>query len=157
MTRGGKRVDSASRVIKATPQTIYEAFVDPAALVSWLPPKGMKARLDTFNARPGGAYRMELTYDEAGHETPGKSSENSDIVEGKFLELVPNERVVHAVEFQSDIPAFAGTMKMTWALLPAPGGTEVTITCENVPEGIQPDDHAVGLKSSLENLANFCE
>jgi uncharacterized protein YndB with AHSA1/START domain len=151
---GKKRTDSASRVIMASPRTIYQAFVDPEALVSWLPPKGMKGRLHEFDPREGGTYRMVLTYD---HSAPGKTFEHSDVVRGRFLELVPDERMVQSVEFESEDPAFAGAMRMTWTLAAVPGGTEVTILCANVPEGIRQEDHDAGLRSTLENLAAFTE
>jgi hypothetical protein len=61
------------------------------------------------------------------------------------------------VEFESDDPAFAGTMKMTWSLAPVAEGTEVTVVCENVPNGIRKEDHDTGLRSTLENLASFTE
>lgn len=154
---GEKRTDSASRVVRASPRTIYQAFVDPKALVSWLPPKGMKGQIHAFDPRVGGTYRMTLTYDEAGHATPGKTSDHADVVEGRFLELVPNERIVQRVEFESDDPAFAGAMTITWTLTPVPGGTNVTILCENVPEGIRQEDHDAGLRSTLDNLAAFTE
>ena len=150
-----KRTDCASRVIDASPQSIYRAFIDPEALASWLPPQGMTGRMHAFDARPGGSYRMTLTYRDAGHA--GKTSENSDTVGGRFLELVPNEKIVQEVEFQSDDAAFAGTMTMTWSIAAVPGGSEVTIRCENVPEGIRKEDHDAGLKSSLDNLAAFTE
>ncbi|MBB6670369.1 SRPBCC family protein [Cohnella nanjingensis] len=152
----GKRTDSATRVIQASPQTIYQAFIDPEALVSWLPPKGMKGHIQAFDAREGGAYQMSLTYIGTDH-TPGKTSEDADVVQGKFLELIPDERIVQFVEFESDDPAFAGGMTMTWALAAVPGGTQVTIVCQNVPEGIRKEDHDEGLRSSLENLAAFVE
>lgn len=151
-----KRVDSASRVIKASPQVLYQAFLDPTSLVSWLPPGGMKGEIQRFEPREGGSYRMALTYEGAEH-TPGKSSEHADVVEGRFVELVPNVRVVQLIDFESDDPEFAGTMKMTWSLARVPTGTEVSISCENVPDGISKEDHAVGLASSLENLAAFVE
>lgn len=154
---GKKRTDSASRVIKALPQNIYKALVDPEALVTWLPPKGMKGHIFEFDARVGGAYRMSLTYLEAEHSTLGKTSENTDVVKGRFLEFAPDERVVQVVEFQSDDPAFAGEMIMTWSLAAVPEGTEVTILCENVPEGIRKEYHDDGLRSSLENLAEYIE
>jgi uncharacterized protein YndB with AHSA1/START domain len=152
-----KRIDAASRVIATVPHTIFQAFVDPQALVSWLPPKGMKGRIDEFEPRVGGAYRMELTYEHPDPSAVGKTSAHSDIVRGRFLELFPDRRIVQEVEFESDDPAFAGTMKMTWTLTLVAAGTQVDVTCENVPEGIRPEDHEVGLKSTLENLAAFCE
>lgn len=152
-----KRTDSASRVIKASPKTIYEAFVDPDAVASWLPPEGMKGQIYTFDAREGGAYEMALTFLGTDHTTPGKTSEHVDVVRGSYLELVPNERIVQLAEFDSEDPAFAGAMTMTWTLAAVPGGTEVTIVCENVPEGIRKEDHDVGLRSTLDNLAAYTE
>lgn len=156
-TPGRKRTDSASRVIKASQQNIYKALVDPEAMVSWLPPKGMKGQIFEFDTRTGGAFRMALTYLETDHSTQGKTSDNTDVVNGKFLELVPDARMVQVVEFQSDDPAFAGEMKMTWTLAAVPEGTAVTIVCENVPEGIRKEDHDTGLRASLENLADYIE
>jgi uncharacterized protein YndB with AHSA1/START domain len=152
-----KRIDSASRVIKASPRTIYQAFLDPEALVSWLPPAGMSGHIYEFDARDGGAYRMSLTYVGTEHSTLGKTSEHADVFQGRFLELVPDERIVQLVEFESDDPMFAGAMTMTWTLSAVPEGTDVTIICKNVPEGIRQDDHDAGMRSTLENLAAFTE
>jgi uncharacterized protein YndB with AHSA1/START domain len=150
------RTDSASRIIKASPQTIYEAFLDPKAWVVWLPPEGMSGRIDRFDPREGGTYRMVLTY-KAPDVSAAKSSENSDVVEGRFVKLVPNEGVVQVVKFESDDPAYSGEMQMTWSLAAVPAGTEVTITAENVPSGIRPEDHEAGMNSTLANLAVFVE
>lgn len=151
------RVDSASRIIKASPQTLYRALMDPEALVAWRPPEGMTGEMLAFDGREGGRYRMSLTYTGAGPEIRGKTSEHADVVEGRFLELVPDRRVVEVVEFDSDDPAFAGAMTITTALAAVPGGTEVTIRCENVPDGIRPEDHQEGMASTLANLAAFTE
>jgi uncharacterized protein YndB with AHSA1/START domain len=153
----GKRVDTASRVVRASPRSIYQAFIDPDALVSWLPPKGMKGRLDVYEPREGGTYRMILAYDEQDHSAPGKTSGHSDVVRGRFVELIPDERIVQLVEFESKDLAFTGEMTMTWTLTAVPGGTEVSVRGENVPEGIRPEDHEAGFRSTLENLANFTE
>jgi len=146
-----------SRVILASPRTIYQAFLDPEAVVSWLPPKGMKGHVYAFDAREGGAYRMSLTYEGPDHSAPGKSSEHADIFRGRFVKLIPDERIVQLVEFESEDPAFAGVMTIDWSLADVPGGTEVTVRCENAPEGVRPDDHETGMRSSLENLAAFTE
>ncbi|WP_135557197.1 SRPBCC family protein [Paenibacillus cymbidii] len=150
-----KRTDTASRVMQASPETVYRAFIDPEALVLWLPPDGMKGRIDAFDARPGGTYRMTLTFLAPDHNTPGKTTAHEDVVEGRFLQFVPNERIVQAVTFESDDARFAGEMVMTWRLEACPEGTRVTIVCENVPEGIGKEDHDAGLSSTLANLARF--
>src|SRR5690606_26046002 len=88
-----RRTDSASRVIAASPRTLYRAFLDPDALVRWLPAKGMTGRIYEFEPREGGCYRMALTYDGGGPSIRGKTSEDTDLVEGRFLELIPDARI----------------------------------------------------------------
>jgi uncharacterized protein YndB with AHSA1/START domain len=154
---GAKRIDSGSRVIRASPQTIYRAFLDPVAVTAWRPPKGMKAHVYAFDPREGGTYRMSFAYTDIGHDVRGKTSEHADVFEGRFMKLVPNELIVERVNFESDDPAFAGTMTITTTLTPVTGGTEVTIRCEDVPPGIRPSDHQKGITSTLENLAEFTE
>ena len=118
---------------------------------------GMKGHVHAFEVREGGAFRMSLTYLEPDHSPHGKTSDHTDVVQGQFLELSPDERIVQLIEFESKDPAFAGPMTMTWTLADVPGGTEVTILCQNEPEGIRPDDHVTGMRSTLENLAAFTE
>lgn len=150
------RTDTATRVIAAPPDRVYRAFVDPDALTAWLPPDGMSGRFERFDARPGGSYRMILTYVDASTER-GKATADSDVVEARFVELVPGERVVQAVDFVSDDPRYAGTMVMTWEIAPADAGVRVTFRAENVPSGVSAEDHAAGLASSLANLAAYVE
>src|ERR671914_1785030 len=107
------RTDTASRVIAAPPDRVYAALVDPEALTAWLPPDGMSGRFERFDARPGGSYRMVLTYADASNAR-GKATADSDIVEARFVDVVPGVRVVQAVDFVSDEPGDAGTMTMTW-------------------------------------------
>ena len=97
-----------------------------------------------------------LTYADASG-APGKATADSDIVEARFVELVPGARVVQAVDFVSDDPAYAGTMTMTWAVSAVDGGTRVDFTADDVPDGISAEDHAAGLASSLANLAAYLE
>jgi len=149
------RVDSASRIIHASPSTLYRAHMEATALPSWLQPEGMKGRVERFEPRVGGSYRMVLTYDEP--STSGKTTDDSDAVEGRFVELIPDRRIAQIVTFDSEDAAFAGDMKITWTFMPVPEGTRVEVRCENVPPGIRPEDHAAGLASSLANLAKFCE
>ena len=116
----------------------------------------MTARFERFDARPGGSYRMVLTYADASG-APGKATADSDIVEAHFVDIVPGERVVQAVDFVSDDPANAGTMTMTWEVTAVDAGTRVDIVAEDVPDGISADDHAAGLASSLAKLAAYVE
>ena len=116
----------------------------------------MIGRLERFDARPGGSFRMVLTYSDASG-APGKASADSDIVDARFVDIVPGRRVVQAVHFASDDPAYAGTMIMTWEVTAADAGTRVDIVAENVPDGISAQDHAAGLNSSLTKLAAYLE
>jgi len=116
----------------------------------------MTGRFERFDARPGGSYRMVLTYSDASG-APGKATAESDIVEARFVDIVPGERVVQAVDFVSDDPAYAGTMAMTWEVTAVEAGTRVDIVAEDVPDGISAEDHAAGLASSLTNLAGYVE
>lgn len=150
------RTDRASRVIAAPHERVYAALVDPEALTTWLPPDGMTGRFERFDPRPGGTYRLVLTYADAS-ASPGKATADSDIVEGRFIDLVPGVRVVQAVEFVSDDPAYAGTMTMTWEVTAVEGGTRVDFVASDVPDGISAEDHAAGLASSLANLASYLE
>jgi uncharacterized protein YndB with AHSA1/START domain len=150
------RTDSASRFIAVPPERAYAALVDAEALLTWLPPAGMSARFERFDLREGGSYRLVLTYMDAS-SAPGKATADSDIVDARILELAPGVRVVQAVDFVADDPAFTGTMMMTWAVVPIEGGCRVDIRAEDVPAGISADDHAAGLASSLSNLAMFLE
>ncbi len=150
------RTDISARVIVAPLADTYSALVDPDALVDWLPPGGMSARFEHFELRPGGSYRMVLTYADAS-DAPGKYSDDSDVVEARFVEVVPEVRVVQAIDFVSDDPDLAGTMTMTWTVEAVDGGTRVEIRADDVPPGISATDHAQGMGSSLANLAAHLE
>ena len=150
------RTDTASRVIAASPDRVYASLVDPSALTAWLPPDGMSGRFERFDARPGGSYRLVLTYADA-TAAPGKTTADSDVVEARFVELTPGVRVVQAVDFVSDDPAQSGTMTMTWEVTPVDQGTRVDFRADDVPPGISPADHAAGMNSSLANLAHHLE
>src|SRR6185437_16656166 len=129
------RTDRGSRVMAAPPGRVWAALVDPEALLVWLPPGRMTARFERFDARPGGSYRMVLTYSDASG-APGKATAESDIVEARFVDIVPGDRVVQAVDFVSDDPAYAGTMTMTWAVMAVGSGTRVELIADDVPDGI---------------------
>src|SRR5437868_7898555 len=124
------RTDTASRVIAAPPAQVYAALIDRDALEAWLPPTGMTGRFERFDPRPGGSYRLVLTYADAS-AARGKSTAATDIVESRFVDLIPGVRVVQAVDFVSGDPAYAGTMTMTWEVAEVDGGTRVDIIADN--------------------------
>lgn len=99
---------------------------------------------------------MTLTYSFE-QANVGKSTAGTNVVDARIAELVRDERVVWLVRFVSNDPAFDGVMRMTWQFEPAPGGTRVTITAEDVPPGVGEADHLAGLRSSLKNLAGYLE
>jgi uncharacterized protein YndB with AHSA1/START domain len=100
---------------------------------------------------------MTLVFEPFGDTRAHKSSASTDIVDGEFLELVPNELVRQCFTFRSNDPSFAGVMVMTWTLASSTDATHVAIEAENVPAGISPHDHQLGMQSSLANLARFVE
>jgi uncharacterized protein YndB with AHSA1/START domain len=141
-------------VIDAPVAQVFNALVDRDALTTWLPPSGMSARFERFDPTPGGSYRLVLTYADPS-DAKGKTSAGSDIVEARYVDIVPDDRVVQTVDFVSDDPAFGGTMTMTWTVRAESGGTRVEITADDVPDGISAEDHTAGLNSSLDNLADY--
>ncbi|QFR02155.1 SRPBCC family protein [Streptomyces phaeolivaceus] len=150
------RIDRAGRVIAASPETVYGALLDRDSLETWLPPDGMRGRIERWDPRPGGGFRMVLTYLDP-TDSPGKTSGATDVVDIGFGALEPSERVVQRAVFASDDPAYAGVMTMTWQLAAKGDGTEVTVTATDVPAGIDRADHEAGIASSLANLAAYVE
>jgi uncharacterized protein YndB with AHSA1/START domain len=150
------RTDRASKLIAASRERVFDAFTQREAVLEWLPPKGAIGELDLFEPVAGGAFRMTLTFDE-GKASPGKTSQNTDTVDGRFVELVQPERIVQDFDFVSDDIRFAGTMTMTWQLRAQEGGTLVEVAASNVPAGIPHDEHEQGMASSLSNLADYLE
>ena len=151
-----KRVDTASKLIRASAAQIYQAFATAKAMEAWLPPEGMAGTMLEFRFHEGGNYRMRLAYKDSQH-TPGKTTEDADEVEVRFVKLVPYERIEQVVTFESDDPSFSGEMRIAWTFEPVEEGTRVTVRCEDVPVGISAEDHQAGLKSTLSNLAAFAE
>lgn len=135
---------------------VFEALTSQDALATWLPPGGMRGRFERFDMRPGGSYRLTLTYDDASR-APGKTSKDSDVSEVRIALLDPGERIVWEVDFESENPVYAGTMRMEWNLHSVDDGTDVEVVARNVPEGIRARDHAAGLTSSLSNLSAYLE
>jgi uncharacterized protein YndB with AHSA1/START domain len=146
-----------SRFIKAEPERIYAAFTDPLALVDWLPPGDMTGKIHAFDARIGGGYRMSLFYPDGDASHRGKTAEKEDIVSVRFVELTPPRRIVEAVQFQSDDPAYSGEMTLEITLEEMSGGTTVTLLFRNLPRGLRAEDNEAGARLSLEQLARRVE
>ena len=144
-----------SRLVRAPAQTLYDAFLDPEALAAWLPPEGMRGEISRFEPWEGGGYRMRLSYESPSPARRGKTEPDADVVDVRFVELAPAARIVQAADFDTKDLAFGGTMTMTWTFTERAAGTEVSVEVENLPPGIREEDHAAGIRSSLENLARF--
>lgn len=149
------RIDSASQHIRAGVDAVLAAFTEPEAFLAWLPPAGMSGRLERFDPRTGGGFRMVLTYDDppAGG---GKSGADTDTAEARIAELGPR-RIVWLVDFPSEDPAASGTMTMAWSFAEDDAGTLVSVEASDVPAAIEPGAHAEGLASSLAQLAAVVE
>jgi uncharacterized protein YndB with AHSA1/START domain len=146
-----------SRVLRAGRKTVYEAFLDPASVAAWLPPNNMTGHVHVFDAREGGTFRISLTYRDPKHSLAGKTSVDTDTVQGRFVEMVPYEKIVEVVEFESQDPAFSGEMRIIATFADLGGGTEVTFVCQDIPRGIKPEDNEQGCRESLEKLAALIE
>lgn len=146
-----------SRVIRARPEELYEAFIDPAALVAWLPPAEMTGDIHEFDARVGGGYRMSLFYPPNERIFRGKTSDKEDMVNVRFVELAPPRRIVEAVSFVTTDPAFFGEMTLTATFEEVSGGTEVTLVFKDLPPGLRAEDNEAGSRLSLEQLARRFE
>ena len=146
-----------SRIIKARPEALYEAFMDPAALVAWLPPAEMTGTIHEFDARVGGGYRMSLFYPPNERSFRGKTSDREDMFNVRFVELAPPWRIVESVSFVTADPAFSGAMTIVVTFEKVSGGTAVTFLCENLPPGLRAEDNKAGARLSLEQLARRFE
>jgi uncharacterized protein YndB with AHSA1/START domain len=141
----------------ARPEELYAAFVDPDALVAWLPPAAMTGHIHEFDARVGGGYLMSLFYPPDERDVRGKTSEREDRVRVRFVELSPPRRIVEAVSFDSTDPGFLGEMTLTATFTEVAGGTEVTLEFRNLPPGLRAEDNDAGSRLSLEQLARRFE
>lgn len=146
-----------SRVIRAPRRSVYQACIDPGALAAWRAPDNMAANIDFFDPHAGGTYRMSLIYRDPQHPRHGKTTQEFDSFRGRFLELVPDQKIVEVTEFESDNPQFAGEMQITTTLADTDEGTQITMIFEGIPPGIRPEDNEIGTTQSLEKLATLLE
>lgn len=126
------------RVLTAPPERVYRAFLDPAALAKWLPPHGFTCTVHELDAKVGGGFRMSFT---------NFTNNKSHSFGGKYLELVPGERIRHTDKF--DDPNLPGEMQVTITLKKVSVGTEVNIVQEGIPDVIPPEACTLGWQESL--------
>ena len=134
------------RVLRATPEKIYRAFLDAEALAKWLPPNGFTCKVHEMNAKVGEGFRMSFT-----NFTTGKSHSFG----GTYVDLTPNERIRYAEKF--DDPNLPGEMQTTITLKKVSCGTEVTIVQEGIPAAIPTEACYLGWQESLISLAKLVE
>lgn len=134
------------RVIKAPAERLYRAFLDPDAMVKWLPPHGFTGKVHHMDARVGGGYRMSFTNFGTGH---------SHSFSATYVELTPHERIRHTDRF--DDPNLPGEMNVTITLKPVACGTELNIVQEGIPAAIPTEFCHLGWQESLSLLANVVE
>src|SRR6201985_3431771 len=132
------------RVIRATPEKIYRAFLDPDAMAKWLPPNGFTGKVHQMDAKVGGAYKMSFT-----NFTTGKSHSFG----GAYLELKPYERIHYTHKF--DDSNLAGEILTTITLKKISCGTEVNIVQDNVPSAVSAEACYLGWQESLILLAKL--
>ena len=134
------------RVLRAPPERIYRAFLDPDAMAKWLPPHGFTGKVHHLDARVGGSYRMSFTSFGTG---------DSHAFGGQYLELVPFERIRHSDGF--DDPGLPGMMVTTIVLRAVSCGTDVSIVQEGIPEAIPTEACYLGWQESLLLLTQLVE
>jgi uncharacterized protein YndB with AHSA1/START domain len=134
------------RVLRAAPEKVYRAFTDPDAMAKWLPPNGFTGKVHQMDAKVGGSHKMSFT-----NFTTGRSHSFG----GKYLELVPHERIRYTDRF--DDPNLPGEMQTTITLKKVSVGTELNIVQEGVPEVIPPEACYLGWQESLALLAKLVE
>lgn len=144
-----------SHYVSAPRARVYRAFVDAKAIATWMVPTGMTSHVHAFEGREGGRFRISLTYDLP--TGVGKTTAHTDTFHGRFVKLVPNERIVEVVEFETADPALRGEMTITITLADADGGTEVLAVHDGLPRGVPPADNEAGWRSSLAKLAALVE
>ena len=144
-----------SRHVNAPRANVYRALVDAGAVATWMVPTGMTSHVHEFDAREGGSFRVALTYDAP--TGTGKTTAHTDTYHGRFVTLVPDERLVEVVEFETMDPALRGEMTITIVLTDADGGTDVLAVHDRLPPGLSTADNDAGWRSSLAKLAALVE
>jgi len=141
------------RTVATDRATVYAALLDRDAVARWRVPDGMTGEVHELDPQVGGRIRMSLTYDDAA--TAGKSGGATDTYTGTYIDLVPGERVVEEIEFESDDADLAGVITMTTTLRDVVGGTEVEIRMDGLPDAVPPEQNELGTRMALDKLARL--
>jgi uncharacterized protein YndB with AHSA1/START domain len=144
-----------SRYINAPRACVYRALLDPRAVEKWQVPTGMTSDVHLFEAREGGSLRISLTYDAP--TGTGKTTARTDTYQGRFVTLVPDERVVEVDEFETADPALRGEMTITITLADEDGGTRLRAVHDGLPPGVSAADNELGWRLALAKLAALVE
>jgi uncharacterized protein YndB with AHSA1/START domain len=115
----------------------------------------MTAKVHNFDLRVGGGYEMSLFYSDSETEMKGKTKGKEDRFTARFIDIIPNKKIVQAVNFESPDPDFSGEMIMEVTFEPIDNGTNVTFLFKDIPKGIKPADNEAGTISSLNKLAEY--
>jgi uncharacterized protein YndB with AHSA1/START domain len=142
------------RLIRAPRADVYRALLDPDAVQQWMVPDGMISEVHLLEPRVGGRIHVTLTYAQG---STGKTSPRTDTFSGTFVRLVQDEEVVQSVAFDTDDPAVAGQMTLTYRLVDVDGGTEISGVHDDLPPGVSASDNELGWAMSLAKLAGLVE
>ena len=143
----------ATRWVRAAPDEVYRALLDPFAVAAWQVPNGMSASIHKFDARERGRFRITLHPVGPGEGSLGRT----ETFRGRFTRLVPGQLVGEAIEFESPDPSLAGVLKITTELRESDGGCEVTMVYEDIPAGAERGADEVALQMALVRLAAWVE
>ena len=141
--------------VSAPPARVYRALIDARAVETWMVPDGMTSEVHEFDAHEGGRFRISLTYDEP--TGTGKTTPHTDTYHGRFVSLVPNERVVQVLEFETSDPGMQGEMTITISLAGVDGGTTIVAVHDHLPPALSAADNETGWRMSLGKLKALVE
>ena len=144
-----------TRHLQAPRARVYRAFLDAKAVENWMVPTGMTSQVHAFEGKEGGVFRISLTYDAP--TGAGKTTAHTDTYHGRFVTLVPNEKIVEVVEFETTDPGMQGEMTITITVRDVDGGTELVAVHDNLPPGLSAADTETGWGISLDKLEALLE
>ncbi|WP_186402109.1 SRPBCC domain-containing protein [Sphingopyxis sp. P1IMeth2] len=150
----GERIDSTSRIILASPRLLFRTFLDPETLKAWRVPEGVDGGFSGLDPRTGGGYRLELRYRD---KRRGVSASGLDLIDGRFVDFLADERVLEDVRFLKKDGSEAAAMTFETLIEAAQSGTKVTLRATGMPDAIDAEEHREALAAALRRLAMLTE